>query len=191
MLTVAIKGIESPFVVDTGCLRTTVSLNFVKKWDAEHLMQSVNYHPILGIIPLTFSFSEDVHIRLHVQVQDIPWNLLGCDFFIASHSLIDLHPSYPTLTIRRKENSPIVNPVMPRYPCIVGGKKTIIVPDTGSTGFLTCSSLVAEQLDIPFKKKIGFSFINSPTGLYKIIKEAKNVEVKGFGSTKLGTVAVE
>lgn len=102
LVNVLIGGIDSTFVVDTGCCRTAVSLDFVKSWGGEHLVSPPVDGSALGSIPLTLTLSENIRFFLTASVLNMPWNLLGCDFLLGSRSLIDLHPSSPTLTIRSK-----------------------------------------------------------------------------------------
>lgn len=106
----------------------------------------------------------------------------GCDLFLAPRSLIDLHPSSPTLTAGHEVSKPIDKPMIPRHHCIVDGREIHVVPDTGTTSLLACSLAAARELDVPFERSFGF-VINRPAGIDKMIKQEQDVEAKGFGCT--------
>lgn len=141
---------ELPFVVDTGCMRTVVSLRQLAKIGMTNRVVMVAGKKVKSVLPLVAEIN-GVAVSILADALDVPWNLLGVDVMQPLGCLIDLDPVAPSMLIRNTENvRQHMRANLNFELCKIAGVEVRTLADTGTTGFLLCPTTVAASLPVTF-----------------------------------------
>lgn len=160
-----VNGAACTFVVDTGCNVTSVSLQQVEAWGvADKIIpvadpESMGY---LGFFEITLSFNS-ISMKVNVIVEDMEWNLLGCNILVDLCCIINLDPSHPTLAIRSKAHVAETNR-NPTKTVTLAGHDMEVIPDTGSSMFLTCDLMEIAHLSLEYQDVPDDLYMGTPDG---------------------------
>lgn len=137
-----VDGIETKFVVDTGCVTTAVTYRQVQKWGLEDkIFKDRN----LEFVEVAFEFGDYESIYKVIVNRTMADNLLGQNVFKYFSCIIDFKTD--TLTLREFEPVAVKGPL--KLDCEIAGMPTKVQLDTGASHLLWGGLTDAARLNLP------------------------------------------